>query len=364
MLLSLIACSTIDTTLVDNNDNCEPVVWFLDADGDGFGGDEAVAACEAPEDAVSESGDCDDFDDSVHPDALEICNELDDDCNGAIDDDADGAETYWADEDGDLFGDPDSLIVACEVPEGSSSNDLDCDDSDADVNPAALEVCNGIDDDCDGGVDDDAVDMETWYLDSDGDGWGVPDDTALSCEQPSGYADNPDDCDDTEPERNESCTAEPAVGSGTCTSTLYTYADPEPGDPELNIIGVYEADGGHGGPAGTIEVTIDRETTMTLVLASYENVDWTVTAAAGTTIDEILVSGYHEQSVSAPSGVPVSIRSYDQTSSNYGYWCGYSYPYAGGGCDTDQLIAGVESESGLDLSSFTGCYHGTAFTLQ
>ena len=220
------------------------------------------------------------------------------------------------------------------------------------------------DQDCDGQIDELAVDMLTWYLDGDSDGWGVPGDEVQACEQPSGYAENPDDCDDTDATLTEVCTADPAVSVSNCSGTFYTWADPEPGDPELNIVSVYEADGGHGGAAGNIALNIERETNMTLVLASYENVDWTITAAPGTTINEILVTGYHAQSVSAPSGVPVSVRSYDQTRSNYGNWCGYSYPYAGGGCDTAQLITGVESESGLGMSSFTGCYHATEFTLK
>ncbi|MCP4805593.1 MAG: hypothetical protein GY884_09630 [Proteobacteria bacterium] len=364
MLLSLLACSTFDTTLVGQNDNCDPLVWYIDSDGDGFGADEAVASCEAPDDGVTEGGDCNDADPDVHPDGFEVCNEIDDDCNGEIDDDADDAETYWADADGDVFGDPDSPIVACEPPDDAVTNELDCDDEDAEVNPAATEICNGIDDDCDGGVDDDAVDALTWYQDADGDDWGVDDDTALACEQPDGFADNADDCDDGDAELNESCTEDPAIHTGTCTGTLYTWADEEPGDPELHILSAYEADGGHGGPAGNIAITIDRETEMTLVLASYENVDWTVTVAPGTTLNAIYVTGYHEQAVTAPSGVPVSIRSYDQTGSYYGNWCGYSWPYAGGGCDTSQLVSGVETELGMDLSSFAGCYHSTAFTLE
>jgi len=364
MLLFFLGC--IDTTLYGGpGEDCEPLIWYVDADGDGFGDGEPIASCEAPVDAVAEGGDCDDGDAEVHPDAVEVCNDIDDDCSGEVDDDAEDAATWYADEDGDLFGDAAAPIVACDAPDGSADNDLDCDDSLAEVNPAATEICNGLDDDCDGGIDDDAVDALTWYQDADGDGWGVPDDTALACEQPSGFADNPDDCDDTTAEFNESCTNDAVVGTGTCSGTLYTWAEAEPVDPELHIVSVYEADGGHGGPAGEIEVTIDRETTMTLVLASYENVDWTVTAASGTTIDEILVTGYHQQQVvSAPSGVTVNIRSYDQTGSNYGNWCGYSYPYAGGGCDTGLLISGVEAHTGMTLSSFTGCYHGTAFTLE
>ncbi len=73
----------------------------------------------------------------------------------------------------------------------------------------AAESCNGIDDDCDGRTDEDAQDASTWYLDSDDDGYGDASNVALSCSQPDGYVDNPNDCDDTSesvyPGAQESC---------------------------------------------------------------------------------------------------------------------------------------------------------------
>jgi hypothetical protein len=79
--------------------------------------------------------------------------------------------------------------------------EVDCDDANKEVNPSAPEVCNSIDDDCDGAVDDadDDVDLSTasaWYRDSDGDGFGDPDDATLACALPTGMADNSGDCDD------------------------------------------------------------------------------------------------------------------------------------------------------------------------
>ncbi len=74
----------------------------------------------------------------------------------------------------------------------------DCDDSDATVYPGASEICDGKDNDCNGLVDEGAVDASTWYRDADSDGWGDPDATTESCEQPSGYVDRPGDCDDAD----------------------------------------------------------------------------------------------------------------------------------------------------------------------
>jgi hypothetical protein len=62
--------------------------------------------------------------------------------------------TYYADDDGDGYGDPDDSIVACSAPAGYVSDKTDCDDANAAVNPGANEVCNGIDDDCDGQIDE------------------------------------------------------------------------------------------------------------------------------------------------------------------------------------------------------------------
>ena len=73
---------------------------------------------------------------------------------------------------------------------------LDCDDTSSAVNPDAIEVCNGIDDDCDGRVDADSADAISWHLDADGDGHGGLV-TTTGCTKPSNYTDTATDCDDT-----------------------------------------------------------------------------------------------------------------------------------------------------------------------
>ncbi len=140
-----------------------------DLDGDGYGAGEAVLHCASQLDGHVLAGgelDCDDLDATVHPDAEELCNGLDDDCDGsAADEEEDG--------DGDSF----------------SPCDGDCDDEVATVNPVALEICDGVDTDCDGAIPEDEGD-------GDGDGWVV-------CEgyldhdgaNPGGF-DGGGDCDD------------------------------------------------------------------------------------------------------------------------------------------------------------------------
>ena len=74
----------------------------------------------------------------------------------------------------------------------------DCDDTSDDVNPGMLELCNGIDDDCSGGIDDSPVDQGTWYMDADGDGWGGS--PLRACTQPEGSVEEDGDCDDLDPD--------------------------------------------------------------------------------------------------------------------------------------------------------------------
>ena len=157
-----------------------------DLDGDGYIGAE----------------DCDDDDAAVNPGAEEVCDGLDNNCDGALDEaDASDATFWYGDADGDGYGGNTLTMTACEQPSGYLETDGDCDDLDAGSNPDGIEICDGVDNDCDGLVDgdDDSVDTSTaqvWYGDADGDGYGADDDTVESCSQPAGYAAVGGDCDD------------------------------------------------------------------------------------------------------------------------------------------------------------------------
>lgn len=83
----------------------------------------------------------------------EVCNTVDDDCDGLIDEDV--QNTYYADADADDFGDDASTILACEIPEGYTTVNTDCNDANAEIYPGATEVCNTLDDDCDALIDED-----------------------------------------------------------------------------------------------------------------------------------------------------------------------------------------------------------------
>lgn len=92
--------------------------------------------------------------------------------------------------------------------DGYTPAEGDCDDAVADVNPDAVETCNGRDDDCDGGVDLDAADVGTWYADADGDGYGAGE-ALTGCDPGDGWATRDGDCVDEDaavsPEAEERC---------------------------------------------------------------------------------------------------------------------------------------------------------------
>jgi hypothetical protein len=203
-LLALVLCACFDgkpddSQIPDSSDTGDTgapetclETWYADADGDGFGDtDASVEACTAPSGHSAVDGDCDDADAQVHPEASEACNGVDDDCDGEIDEDV--ATTWYQDEDGDGWG-SDHAIQACDPPSGYVAVVGDCDDQDALVNPDASEICDEVDNDCDGEIDEDVG--ETWYADADFDGYGDPHHSEQACEQPSGTVDNAEDCDD------------------------------------------------------------------------------------------------------------------------------------------------------------------------
>jgi large repetitive protein len=207
-------CNRVDDdcdALVDDLDSSLDTTtgnpFYADTDADGYGDAAAVTwACSAPTGQVTDDRDCDDADAAVNPGATEVCNSVDDDCDGAVDDDDSGldlstAGTWYVDGDSDGYGDAATGVETCVQPSGTVTDATDCDDTTAAISPADNEICNGVDDDCDGDVDDDDASLltstaDTWYADTDGDGYGDAASTTLACAQPTGFLADATDCDD------------------------------------------------------------------------------------------------------------------------------------------------------------------------
>ncbi len=209
-------CGVSGPTTNDLIDDADPgldlsdaTAWYADSDTDGFGAGPALATtCVAPSGTVDNTTDCDDTNFDVNPAATEVCNGIDDDCDTDIDDDDTSLDlssaTEWHDDaDSDGYGVSTVAATTCVAASGTVANSTDCDDGDSAVNPAATEVCNGIDDDCDTDIDDDDTSLDTgtastFYTDADTDGYGDDSSPVLACSLPSGASTDNTDCDDTE----------------------------------------------------------------------------------------------------------------------------------------------------------------------
>jgi len=209
-------CDEMDNDCDEEVDeDAEAVTWYADADNDSYGDEEsATESCEPVEGAVTRGMDCDDSDSAVHPGATEVCDGVDNDCDGGVDGEGAADTTVWyADADGDGYGDDGDVgtrACASEQPDQTVGDNTDCDDTDPTISPAGIEACDALDNNCDGDVDEDsAVDVATWYGDSDGDGFGDPAVSDIDCDQPSGYVEDATDCDDADgsvyPSAPETC---------------------------------------------------------------------------------------------------------------------------------------------------------------
>ena len=135
------------------DDTAAPASWHPDSDGDGFGDpNQAATTVDSATSYVEDGSDCDDTDPAIHPGAEETCNQQDDDCDGNVDEGL-PSFTWYADTDGDGFGDPASAEASCAAREGETADGSDCDDTDATIFPGAEEECGSeVDRNCDGAI--------------------------------------------------------------------------------------------------------------------------------------------------------------------------------------------------------------------
>ena len=146
----------VDGGVPDAGPQCVVSVWYLDYDQDGAGDDRVtVEACDGPTGYAVVAGDCDDGDAARHPGQTEVCNGVDDDCDGAVDE---GFECVVGE------------TVACATTCGSTGVGACTDTCRVPVGAACVmpeEVCNYVDDDCDGLVDESVTAAR--YVDTVGD---------------------------------------------------------------------------------------------------------------------------------------------------------------------------------------------------
>jgi hypothetical protein len=182
------SCGSVDC---DDNDPLEHPnqVWYVDVDNDGYSNGNMSVQCVRPvsykaaSELTATSGDCDDQNIAINPGATEICDNVDNNCDGQIDEGL--TTTYYQDADTDSYGNPANSIQACVLPSGYVTDNTDCDDNDAKEHPS-----------------------QTWYKDEDNDGYSDGTKNTTSCTRPTYYkvlselTDISGDCNDKNPTIN------------------------------------------------------------------------------------------------------------------------------------------------------------------
>jgi hypothetical protein len=174
--------------------------WYQDLDGDtyGLGGGECL--CQRPDDKwIERGGDCNELVSVINPGVGETCNGIDDNCDGQTDEEgSNGCTPHYLDDDGDGYGQTAVTKCFCAGTKGWAPKPGDCNDLNPKIHPDVEEVCDFVDNDCDGGVDEaGASDCNPFFLDQDGDGWGLSEKVKCLCGPTGAYlATKPGDCDD------------------------------------------------------------------------------------------------------------------------------------------------------------------------
>jgi MYXO-CTERM domain-containing protein len=155
--------------------------------------------------------DCDDADPLRSEGLDELCDNLDNDCDGVVDEEAIDMLHFYEDCDEDGQGNPDAERVQCSWPTlpecggryvclecvGEEARQ-DCDDTDPTIHAGADELCDPEDRDCDGSPTEGAVDAELYFQDEDGDGYGGA--ALFTCDgKPEGVVETEGDCADLDP---------------------------------------------------------------------------------------------------------------------------------------------------------------------
>lgn len=188
-------CDTIDNNCNTQTDEGVILTFYRDSDGDTYGVDtDKKTGCAAPSGYASRGGDCNDGNKDVNPGATEQCDSIDNNCNGQVDDQV-TTKVYYKDGDADGYGDNGNSQTVCARPTGYVEVGGDCNDANPAINPAATEICDTKDNNCNAQVDEGVT--STFYRDADADGYGNPNgQTIQACAATTGYVSNKTDCND------------------------------------------------------------------------------------------------------------------------------------------------------------------------
>ncbi|MEO0322873.1 MAG: putative metal-binding motif-containing protein [Myxococcota bacterium] len=215
------------------DEDCDvTTVGMEDRDGDGF---VSARCCNAGPEGLRCGPDCGDQRRDVRPGFIEVCDEVDNDCDGMLDEGV--SVEAFVDADGDLHGAEGSAPVpVCPGRRGFACVADDCDDAEITVHGAQLEITDGLDNDCDGAVDEGATALR-WYADLDDDAFGDPDATpVLSSEPLLEFSLRPSDCDDGDrgvnPAATELCDARDTDCDGRADFFIIPGLDTEDDDED------------------------------------------------------------------------------------------------------------------------------------
>jgi len=171
------------------------ITYYTDADNDGYGTGQGQSLCADPGPGfATQAGDCNDGNHLINPGETEICDGIDNDCDTQIDEGL-TFTTYYTDADGDGYGTGSGQSLCANPGPGFATQAGDCNDNDDSINPAATEICDGIDNDCDTQIDE-GLTFTTYYTDADGDGYGTGSGQSLCANPGPGFATQAGDCND------------------------------------------------------------------------------------------------------------------------------------------------------------------------
>jgi len=353
------------TEVCDGIDNdCDSMIdegltfttYYVDNDGDGFGTGNGQSLCSNPGAGYSTvAGDCNDNNADINPNAAEVCDGIDNDCDSMIDEGL-SFTTYYVDNDGDGFGTGNGQSLCSNPGAGYSTVAGDCNDNNADINPNATEVCDGIDNDCDSMIDE-GLSFTTYYVDNDGDGFGTGNGQTLCSNPGAGYSTVAGDCNDNnadiKPNATEVCDGIDNDCDGLVDSADPNYVDNTPPTVTCASTATLNFNGQTG-------IQIDGVNPVNLQIVANDNCGIASTMISPSTITASQVG----------QAVPVTITVTDgkgntaqcvTTVNVSGLPAGWSSTPTGVGCAGGNNV-GYNTGSGTWTVTSTNCFYGPPYT--